>query len=151
MSVAGSASSASSELPAMLHSMSEDSFSSDSLLLSSEDGSGTAESAASAREPIGDSALSPLDYPESGVLLCQNWTGPVHPVRPCQLLAADDAGQGHQFRFTFRNRKVVTVEKFTDGTFEYSFAYDYWSSGSIKSVVSTRPLLGVLVEEFDPV
>jgi hypothetical protein len=131
--------------------MSDDYFSSEPLLLSSEDGSDTEESAACPLEPTVALEISPLDYPGSGVLLCQNWTGRAHPVRPCQVLASDAGVHGCLFRFTFRNRKVVTVEKFTDGTFEYSFAYDYWSSGSIKSVVSTRALLGVLLEEIDPV
>jgi hypothetical protein len=135
-------SSGSSVLPPLLHAMSEDSRSpSESLLVSSED---VADSALHAATVV----LSPEEYPESRVLFCTNWLGPTHPVRPCRPLAAD---QCSHFRFTFHAHKVVTVEKFVDNTFEYSFAYEYWPIGGIKSVVTTRARLGVLLQQFDEV
>jgi hypothetical protein len=82
-------------------------------------------------------SLEDEEYPDSGILLCSNWSGPTHPVRPCRPLAAEQQQPSH-FRFTFHAHKVVTVEKFTDNTFEYSFAYEYWLTGSIRRVVTTR-------------
>jgi hypothetical protein len=138
--------------------MSEDSFSSESLLLSSEKGgvSEEDEMAAVALESIADDAsvtsvLPPHEYPESGVLFCQNWSGQAHPVGPCRPLFADDPQRRSHVRFTFRDYKVVIIEKFIDNSFEYSFAYEYWPTGGIRCVVSTRARLGVLVEEFDEV
>lgn len=76
----------------MLHSLPKDSFSSESQV-SSEDGAVSEfdDSAASAQESIASATrvLSPREYPEGGILLCRNWSGPTHPVRPCQPLAAD--------------------------------------------------------------
>jgi hypothetical protein len=138
-------SSASPRLPAMLHSMSEDSSSSESLLLPSED------DAASGSVSSVMSVLSPHEYPESSIIVCQNWSALAHPVRPCRPLAVDAKEHRSHFRFTFRDYRVVTVEKFIDGMFEYSFAYEYWPTGNIRSVVSTRARLGVLLEEFDEV
>lgn len=58
---------------------------------------------------------------------------------------------GDYYRFAFRDHRVATVEKFIDNTFEYSFAYEYRSNGSIMTVTTTRASLGVLVEHFDDV
>lgn len=122
----------SSGLPA---TMSNDCSSSESLL-SSEDG---AESIATPTN-----VLSTLEYPESGILLCRSWLGPMHPVQPCQQLASAEQPQSpSRYCFTFQEYKVVTVEKFVEGLFEYSFAYDYWPSGRIKCVFWTRAVLGV--------
>lgn len=59
--------------------------------------------------------------------------------------------QRRHVRFTFHAYKVVAVEKFIDNTFEYSFAYEYWPTGSIRRIVTTRARLGVLIEQFDEV
>lgn len=137
--------------PTMLDAVSDvGSSPSESLLLSSEDDVAPVDSAARA---LASDVLSPEDYPESGILLCSTWLGPSHPVRPGPPLAvnAEQQQQRSHFRFTFHSYKVITVEKFIDDTFEYSFAYEYWPSGSIRCVVTTRARLGVQVEQFDDV
>lgn len=133
----------------MLHVESEECSSPpESLLLSSE---GVGAPIDSSLDSITSDEFSPEEYPESGILLCPKWSGPTHPARPCRPVAAaqQQQDQPSHFRFTFHAHKVVTVEKFTDNTFEYSFAYEYWPTGSIRSVVTTRARLGVLIEQFD--
>lgn len=128
----------------MLHAMSEDSSSSESPLLPNEDDT------VSDSEATVTNVLSIDEYPESGIIVCHNWSGLKHPVRPCRPLVVDAQELRNHFRFTFRDCRVI-VEKFIDRTFEYSFAYEYWPTGNIRSVVSTRAGLGVLLEEFDEV
>lgn len=85
----------------------------------------------------------------AGELLCHHWIGDHHPVRPCKLLT-DLVGVTVHFRFVFRQRLVGLVEKYIDGEFEYAFEYDYYElSRNLKRVVTTRALLGVIIEHFD--
>lgn len=55
------------------------------------------------------------------------------------------------FIVSFRGRRVEVVEKIIDNIFEYSFAYEYWPSGRLKTVASTRACAGVLIEFDDQV
>jgi len=89
------------------------------------------------------------DLVAAGELLCHHWIGNHHPVRPCKPLV-ETVGVTVHFRFVFRHRLVTLVEKYIDGEFEYSFEYDYYElSRNLKRVVTTRALLGVIIEHFD--
>jgi hypothetical protein len=93
--------------------------------------------------------------------LFKKWIGLEHPVRPCQPFhdvrigncplsssPATSPRDRDYFRVDFR-RRVVVVEKFIDNAFEYSFAYEYWPSGRLETVTTTRANAGVLIEAFD--
>lgn len=91
-------------------------------------------------------------FSSAGVVFCNKWVGEAHPLRPCEPIA--DAAEclpprPAYFRFTFRNRRVVTIEKFIDNVFEYAFAYEYHAkSGRLATVTTTRSNLGVRVDRF---
>lgn len=135
--------------------MTEDRVSSESPRVSSDDGTssedGSASEAAHAVESIASATnvLTPREFPKSGILLCRNWSGRTHPVQPCEQLDAGALPHSWYFHFTFHDYRVIIVEKLMDGIFEYSFAYDYWPNGRVKTVVWTRSHLGVLLEQFE--
>jgi hypothetical protein len=93
----------------------------------------------------------PHEYPESGFIVLPElvWSKRIRWDRAVRL--SDDA---RSVAVMFASRFAITrviIEKFIDNSFEYSFAYEYWPTGNIRCVVSTRARLGVLLEEFDEV
>jgi len=73
----------------------------------------------------------------------------VHPVLPENPISENQcSNEASYFRCTYVNDQLTIVEKILDAQFEYSFQYEYWPSGNLKRVITTRPGIGITEEYF---